>query len=270
MMRTRSMATVRPQPLRRPYFVLLVILLLSVSGGAFAQSVHDTYRLSPDLEVRKLADGVWLHTSWKDMQEWGRVLSNGIIVVSEGEALLIDTAWGEEPTEQLIDWISTTLKAPVVRAVVTHSHDDKMGGIGVLKRAGVTTYAQRLTSELAAQRGMALPDSLFTTEQLIPVGDRYVEAYFPGAGHTPDNVVVWLPDAKLLHGGCMIKEATSQHLGNLSDAVVSEWPASIERLMSRYGEAQVVVPSHGPVGDKELLDHTLHLLEAHLSEKVGG
>jgi metallo-beta-lactamase class B len=73
-----------------------------------------------------------------------------------------------------------------------------------------------------------------------------------------------------LFGGCMIKEAGSESLDNLAGAVVSAWPESIGRLASRYGAAQVVVTSHGPVGDKGLLDHTLRLLEARASAKNGG
>ena len=51
-----------------------------------------------------------------------------------------------------------------------------------------------------------------------------------------------MPEQKILFGGCFVKP---EGLGNLSHAVIEEWPASAEKLIARYGTAKLVVPGHG-------------------------
>jgi len=86
-----------------------------------------------------------------------------------------------------------------------------------------------------------------------------VEVFFPGAGHTQDNLVVWVPQHRTLFGGCIVKNAHDRTLGNTADADLREWPASLRRLQTRYGQASLVVPGHGEPGGPELLQHTLDL-----------
>ena len=73
---------------------------------------------------------------------------------------------------------------------------------------------------------------------------------------------MWLPEQKLLNGGCFVRAATAGTLGNTADAVVSEWAASAERLQRRYPDAQIVIPGHGVPGDVSLLEHTRKLAVA--------
>jgi glyoxylase-like metal-dependent hydrolase (beta-lactamase superfamily II) len=73
--------------------------------------------------------------------------------------------------------------------------------------------------------------------------------------------VVWVPEAKVLFGGCAVREAATSSAGNTADADMASWPEAIRRVRARYPEAEVVVPGHGEPGDAELLDHTIELLE---------
>ena len=248
------------------FFLLLVFL----PQATLAQTDQTVHQLADDLEVSRLSEGVWLHTTWRDLRGVGRFPSNGLIVVSDEKAMLIDTAWGDTLTEMLLHWIDAELGASVESAVLTHAHDDRMIGIGVLKQAGVTSYALPQTLEGAARQHWPLPDSVLAPTQRLSVGSRTVETFFPGPGHTPDNLAVWLPQEKLLFGGCMVRAAGARSMGNVADADVEEWPRSITNLLSRYDAVQIVVPSHGPVGDRGLLEHTLHLLKEHNAKKAGG
>ncbi|MDF4756393.1 GIM family subclass B1 metallo-beta-lactamase, partial [Vibrio parahaemolyticus] len=85
--------------------------------------------------------------------------------------------------------------------------------------------------------------------------------FYPGKGHTEDNIVVWLPQYNMLVGGCLVKSASAKDLGNITDAYVNEWSTSIENVLKRYENINFVVPGHGEVGDKGLLLHTLDLLK---------
>lgn len=59
-----------------------------------------------------------------------------------------------------------------------------------------------------------------------------------------------------------MKAMPSRGLGNLSDAVVSDWDATIEKVIKAYPAVDTVIPGHGPCGGAELLSHTIKLVEA--------
>ena len=105
--------------------LLYCFLLVALHGAAFAQTAPAEHRLDDDLTVRPLSEGVYLHTSWRDFAGGVRFPSHGLIVVSDGQALLVDTAWGDTLTNILLQWIDTTLAVSVEGAVLTHAHDDQ-------------------------------------------------------------------------------------------------------------------------------------------------
>ena len=86
------------------------------------------------------------------------------------------------------------------------------------------------------------------------------ELFFPGAGHTRDNIVVWLPRQRTLFGGCFLKSVTSRGLGNLQDADVGAWGPSLRRVQARYARASRIVPGHGSIAG-DALAWTLGLTE---------
>ena len=188
--------------------------------------------------------------------------SNGLVVQDGDELVLIDTAWGEAPTEALLDWAARELGRPVTRALATHSHEDRIGGPVSLARRGIPLLVHPATLRLATQRGVttAQPIVGFADSDVVQVGG--LEVFHPGAAHARDNVVVWIARERLLVGGCAVKTADAPTLGFVGDADLARWPASLRRVRERYPEARVVVPGHGEPSDLALLDHTLALLDA--------
>ncbi|NKI34447.1 hypothetical protein HFP89_04630 [Wenzhouxiangella sp. XN79A] len=73
--------------------------------GGHAGSGSEAVDELPDLRFERLADGVWMHTSFKDIPPWGAFPTNGMVVeVGEGDAVLVDTAWDEPRTAAVLDW----------------------------------------------------------------------------------------------------------------------------------------------------------------------
>ncbi|OKL40794.1 subclass B1 metallo-beta-lactamase [Pontibacter flavimaris] len=238
---------------RLPHFILCLLLLIPV------------YRLqaqTQEIKVTKLTPNVWVHTSYSTYQGV-LVPSHGLVVSTKEGAVLLDTGWGNEPTEQLLTWVKTNLKQPVKVCVPTHWHDDKIGGMGAVQQQGIPVMTSELTAILAARHGKGTPDVTFATDTIFTVGGQRFEVYFPGGGHTADNVVVYLPQQKILFAGCFIKDARSKNLGNITDADLESWPGAIRKVQQRFPKAELVVPSHGPWGDQSLLSHTLELLQEH-------
>lgn len=231
-------------------------------GEVSPAGIRDTFELHPGLRVVAIGPGIWVHTSSRRYSNGRIIPSNGLIIATRDGPVLIDTAWDDEQTSQVLAWIERQFGRPVRKALVTHAHDDRMGGMGALRRAGVRAAALTLTSERAATFGWQVPD---TIPALAIKAYRFapgVEVYYPGPGHTPDNVVVWVANARLVFGGCLIKDAAAKNLGFTGDADLAGWPQAVERVRAAYPEAIHVVPGHGAPGGTELFGRTVALLSA--------
>jgi glyoxylase-like metal-dependent hydrolase (beta-lactamase superfamily II) len=174
------------------------------------------------------------------------------------ELLLVDTAWSDAQTREILEWAESTIGVPVSRAVVTHAHDDKMGGMEALHEREIATFASSQTN-LAAVKGGLTP-----AQQGIDLAPTFlllegVEAFYPGPGHTVDNIVVYVAGAKVLFAGCLVRPAEATTLGNTADADVDHWAEAVRKVRARYPDAAIVVPSHGGWADRSLLDHTIEL-----------
>ncbi len=226
-----------------------------------------TETLNDDLRVEQLTGGVWRHVSYFDLETFGRSPGNGLVVVSGSAAALIDTPWTGEQTRDLFRWVEERLAAKITTVVATHSHQDCMGGLAAAHELGARSFASSKTAELARRGGLPVPAETFAEGREIEVGSRTLELHYPGPGHAADNSVVWIPDDRILFGGCAVRAGAATGLGYTAEADLERWPHTALTLLEAYRDARWVVPGHGPPGGAELLRHTLELLASRRSER---
>lgn len=236
------------------YIIILLLACCPISG--FSQKAGKTIKAGNNIEITKLSGKAYIYVATAEIKGFGLVPSNGLILVDKGKALLIDTPIDNGQTETLVSWIQEHLHAKVTDFIPTHWHADCMGGLGYLQKENVKSYANQMTIDIAREKGLPLPRQGFKDSLSLKLNDIALQCYYPGGGHSTDNIVVWIPSEKILFGGCMVKDAKTQSLGNTSDAVVEEWPATIDRVISKYPEAKIVIPGHGQIGGIDILKHT--------------
>ena len=237
--------------------------LIAAQTAALDQRPGDV-RLAHDVLVRPLAPGVWLHVTLAVFPSpAGRTWypSNGLLLdAPDGGMVLIDTGWNDAQTMALLEWAERTQRRPVRRAVVTHAHEDRLGGLSALRVRDVPAVSLGLTAALARAGGAMPPDSIAGLAA-APVRDAAgFELRFPGAGHAPDNIVVYVPAARLLFGGCLVKPDTATTVGNVADADVVNWPRAVAAVRAAYPDARIVVPGHGAVSGPSALAATERLI----------
>ena len=234
-------------------FISFVFTAVTYSN-AFAQGKEKP------IEIIPLADNLYQHISYKHVEGYGLVPANGLIVVNQQEAFIIDTPWTSEDTADLHTWL-TKKQLNLTGSISTHSHEDRSGGIGYLNNNGIDTYATEKTNSL-----LKLKPAPMATKTLAPVNDvlfhQQIETYYPGAGHSSDNIVVWLPQYQMLAGGCLVKSIASTGLGYTGDADIQAWPLTIDNVNKAYPSVKKVIPGHGKIGNKALLQHTKALVLA--------
>jgi metallo-beta-lactamase class B len=233
------------------------MLLLTLSLAAPAPEVRAE---KSRIELHRVSDTVWVHTTWK-IAEGQQTPSNGLLIVTTEGLVLVDTPWGADQTQELLDLSQERFGMQVRLAVITHAHEDRIGGIGALMARYVATISTKTTARLAERQGYQTPEPRLDDRcTRLEVGGVLLEVYFPGEGHTADNMTVWLPSERVLFGGCLVKAASSVSVGNAEDANLGEWPQTLDRLLAKYPGAQVVIPGHGPRGGISLIGHTRDLL----------
>lgn len=237
----------------------------------------------PAISVRQLEPGAWLLTQSKPFS------ANALLVEMGPEDLvLVDTLYTPQAMKELLAFIDKKLPKRRLLALNTHFHSDRTGGNAALKERKVPLYASDATVKLMKTRGRAVMEGIakaiadedakaaFLAAPIVPadgvfslkqglkltVGGQSMEVRFPGAGHAPDNSVVWFPERRLLFAGCLA--LSSARIGNISDSDLKSWPAAVEAL-KKYG-AKTVVPGHGSATSPAILDTTLEALNKDKAE----
>ncbi|MFE0464625.1 MBL fold metallo-hydrolase [Kitasatospora sp. NPDC058965] len=210
--------------------------------------------------LQEVADGVY---GWVQ-PDGGWCLNNSGVIVSRGEAALVDTAATRARALALRAAVRTLTPHPVRTVVNTHFHGDHTFGNFVFTPEAVVVAHERTRSEMAAaglhlttlwpgvvwgEPELALPTLTYRDALTLHVGDVTAELVHIGPAHTTDDTVVWLPEQRVLFTGDLVMSGVTPFcpMGSVSGSL-----AAIERLRA-FGAATVVT-GHGPIGGPEVLD----------------
>jgi glyoxylase-like metal-dependent hydrolase (beta-lactamase superfamily II) len=180
--------------------------------------------------------------------------------VTEKGVVMIDSPWDTTQFQPLLDSIANRHNKKVVACIVTHYHDDRTASLEFLKGKGIKTYSSKQTFDLCKVHNEKQAEFYFLKDTTFIIGNRSFQTYYPGEGHTKDNIVIWCKDANIVYGGCLVKSTENNGLGNITDANLNEWAATIKNVMRKYPKPNYVIPGHYGWANNHGLQHTLKLL----------
>ena len=108
---------------------------------------------------------------------------------------------------------------------------------------------------------LRFPDRTFSGEETLTVGGREVRLIEVGPAHTPGDLIVFVPDARLVFAAdvLFVDSTPVMWFGPLEG-----WLAAVETMLSL--DADTYVPGHGPPGDRasveQLRDYLVWLGDA--------
>jgi glyoxylase-like metal-dependent hydrolase (beta-lactamase superfamily II) len=231
---------------------------------ALELAVPHMERISDTVRLARVTENVWIHTTTHVLDGVGYYPANGAIVRGPYGAFLIDTCWNPQQTHEVLEAWRRTSFADVTGALVTHFHGDRLGGLAALRERGIPAYAHPRTIALAGSHGVGLRPLHGLHSGTRTLGS--VEVFYPGEGHTADNVVAWIPADRVLFGGCLVKSITAPDLGYVADANIPVWPATIRRVARAYAPRHVV-PGHGTIAGDPIA-HTTSLADASAANRL--
>ena len=192
--------------------------------------------------------------------------SNAGFVIGDDGVLVVDALFTPDAAKALVGEIRRLTPKPIRYVVNTHYHADHTGGDQVLRDAGATIIAHknvrgwvrtnnialfgdRITPEIRARiEALPLPDVVTDKNLTVWLGSRKVVVRSV-LGHTGGDLVVEVPDAKVLFAGDMLWRKVAP---NLIDGSVAEWQQTSADFAAMPGAAQTrYVPGHGDVASVE-------------------
>ncbi|AEI50718.1 subclass B1 metallo-beta-lactamase [Runella slithyformis] len=232
-----------------------------VSALLFFFFVHfQTFCQELPVEITSLVPNHYVHTTYQLIQN-NPFPSNGLIVSTSVGIVLVDTGWGLEQTEKLLAQIEQKLKQKVVLCIVTHAHEDRIGGVKAFQQRGIKIIGTPLTAQKTVAQGLPAPEGILPQDTTFRVGDTTIQTYFPGAGHTDDNIVIYFPNSKVLVGGCLIKSYVAMGIGNIADANLKTWKQSVNNVRNKFPNAEFVIPGHEKWDNLTSFSRTIELVE---------
>lgn len=193
-------------------------------------------------------------------------ISNAGFVVTEKSVVVIDALGSPALAERLLTEIRRITPKPVSHVLVTHYHADHVYGLQVFKKAGASIVAQRsaweyLGSETAQRRLEAsrhdLAPYIDKSTRLVPA-DRWLEGddtlvvggvefrmSAVGPSHTPEDMVVYVPQERVVFTGDIVFQGRIPFVGQADSR---HWIAALDKLLVLG--ASTMVPGHGAVSHK--------------------
>ncbi|WP_304234332.1 subclass B1 metallo-beta-lactamase [Jiulongibacter sediminis] len=230
--------------------VLAFILVAVVAPAQYAFKGHT-------VSLNQIGDNSYIHLSYLQTNDFGNVGCNGMVVIKGKKAYIFDTPATEDATEELLRYLMDEKGLKIAAVIPTHFHADCLAGLALCHAREIESIAHELTKELAEEKQLELPKNTFNRD-LAKLKLKGLSLFYPGEGHTTDNIVAYYEPDMVLFGGCLIK-SNGAGKGNLEDANTSTWSSSVRKVKKHYPKIQKVIPGHGDAAGPELLDYTIRL-----------
>ena len=200
-------------------------------------------------------------------------ISNAGFVVTPAGVVVIDALGSPALAERLLAEIRKITPIPVTHVILTHYHADHIYGLQAFKAQGARIIAQRsgqeyLNSDTARLRLEASKKDLapwinektqlVSADQWIDgptelkIGGMQFSLQPAGPSHTPEDLVVYLPQEKVLFAGDLVFRNRIPFVGQADSG---HWIESLQSLL-RF-DATVIVPGHGPYSTEARKDTEL-------------
>ena len=218
----------------------------------------------PEPEVVEVSAGVFAYIQ----HDGSWCLNNPAFVAAADQVIAIDACATERRTRLFREAIGRLSEQPVRTLVNTHAHLDHTFGNYLFAEDAVIVGHANCRAEIlhdapelpARARQMfpsvewgavevVAPSLTFEDRLSLYAGELELELIYVSPAHTNTDVVVWLPERKVVIAGDIVFHRGTPFalMGS-----VAGWLEALDRV--RALGAETIVPGHGPVAGPEVLD----------------
>ena len=201
------------------------------------------------------------------------VSDEGVLVINSGPSIRVAKAlhaairkitpqpvkWVVNVNSQNHQWLGNGYFKSVGTVILAHKEADR-----IMRDVGETQIAanKTLLKEKAAGTTLTYPDELVDDKREIKLGNTVVQLLHLGQAHTPGDMVVWIPQQKIIYSGDIVY--TERLLGVLAISHSGSWVQVFDKLAQL--DPKIVIPGHGHPANlerarKETRDYLIYLRE---------
>lgn len=230
-------------------------------------ALHATFALALDIRFEPVADNVYAYigdTGGRSVENQGLNANLGL-VVTPGGAVLIDSGATWQSARLIQEAVRRVTTQPVRWVINTGGQDHRWLGNGYFQSQGAELIAHAaalpdmrarggdqvtaLSGLLGASAAATVPvlptRSITSPDARLDLGGTAFELRHRGGGHTPGDMMVWLPQAKVLFAGDIVY--VDRMLAVIPVSSTRQW---LEAFAVIEALAPVrIVPGHGRVTD---------------------
>ena len=228
------------------------------------------------IQAVQLAERVWFVQGNSALGSTGNrnFISNAGFFVTDEGVVVVDALGSPALAQELLREIHRVTPQAIRYVVVTHYHADHIYGLQTLAQAGAKVIGhasarEYLNSDTAQRRLEAsrieLAPWIDANTRLVPA-DQWLdrrETRFRlgsidfvvdhvGPAHTPEDVVVFVPQLGVLFAGDLFFQGRIPFVGQADSRL---WIQALNRLM-KY-QPKIVIPGHGPASTNPMVDMTM-------------
>lgn len=240
---------------------LLIITFIWTCSSVSGQTIN------PKLKITQLTDSFYIYTTYS-RYEGSQIPANGMYLVTSNGVVLFDTPWDTTQFQPLLDSIMQKHNKPVSICIATHWHSDRTEGLEYYRKHGIKTFTTLLTDEWSKRNNKKRAEFLMTKDSVFNIGNYSFEVFYPGEGHTADNIIIWFSREKILYGGCLIKGVRDKTLGYLGDANINEYETTLRKVKEKCPSPNYIIISHSDWNNNKSLQHSIKLASK-LKKKKG-
>ncbi|MDP2878216.1 MAG: MBL fold metallo-hydrolase, partial [Sulfuricella sp.] len=186
---------------------------------------------------------------------------NSTVIIGDQGVILVDSGGTDVVGKHLAKAIAKITPKPVTHIINTHHHGDHHLGNVAFKGAEILSSEQcRALVEKTGEEWVQIMESMvgrkFPGTRPVPAmvtfkeesaSDRNLQGvkmrlWVPRGSHTPGDMMLYLPDDKVLIGGDILVNTI---IPNMRDANIRNWIAALAKAQDF--EAVTIVPGHGPL-----------------------
>ena len=219
----------------------------------------------PPPRVDEVSPGIYAYIQLDG--SWG--LNNPGFLVGRGGVTVVDTCLTEGRSRAFRDALRRVTDRPIRTLVNTHHHGDHTWGNYLFPEAAIVGHT--LCREEMIETGLSIkplfpgvnwgnievepPFVTFDERLTIFVDDLRLELIFLGPAHTRNDVIVWIPERRLLFSGDLIFSACTPFVAQGSLGGLMKALESVRGL-----GAETIVPGHGEIRGPDVIDESLTYL----------
>ena len=260
----------------RSVCVVLWLACVGVSNLALAEKLLPKAAIAkPLMQAKQVVPAVYYVQGMSEMGSSANqnFISNAGFVVTPAGVVVVDALGSPELARRLVAEIAKVTRKPIHTVVLTHYHADHIYGLQVFKDLGARIVAhgaarEYLTSDTARLRlessrqelwpwvdektRLVPADEWLADAKMLTVGGVRFDIQPVGPSHTAEDLVVYLPQQKVLFAGDLVFRNRIPFVGQADSRHWIEAMQSLLKFDTRW-----VVPGHGPISNDAKADMTL-------------